>query len=83
MKINWWIKYLFQALGCEHEVVLISREQRKKYIKMNNKKRRFIWMRIIDIRFARDSMNKSVPEIYKEENIYFEQVFYIFMLSLY
>ena len=39
---------------------------------MNNKKRRFIWMRIIDIRFARDSMNKSVPEIYKEENIYFE-----------
>ena len=39
---------------------------------MNNKKRRFIWMRIIDIRFARDSMNKSVPVIYKEENIYFE-----------
>ena len=29
-------------------------------------------MGIIDIRFARDSMNKSVPEIYKEENIYFE-----------
>ena len=83
MKIKQWIKYLFQALGCEHEAVLISGEQRKKYIKMNNKKRSFIQMRIIDIRFARDSMNKSVPEIYKEENIYFEQVFYIFMLSLY
>ena len=39
-------------------------------------------MRMIDRPDARDFMNKSVAGIYKEENDYFEQVFYILMLSL-
>ena len=44
---------------------------------MNKKRRNFILMRIIDHPDARDSMNKSVAEICKEENIYLEQVFYV------
>ena len=32
--------------------------------------------------YARDSINKSVTETDTEKNIYFEQVFYILMLSL-
>ena len=39
-------------------------------------------MRSIDHLDARDSMNRSVAEICKEENTSFEQVFYILMLSL-
>ena len=39
-------------------------------------------MRIIDYLDARDFMNKSMVETYKEENIYFRQVFYILMLFL-
>ena len=39
-------------------------------------------MRIIDHLDARDSVNKSVTVICKDENIYFEQVFYILMVSL-
>ena len=39
-------------------------------------------MRNIDHLDARDSMNRSVAEICKEENTSFEQVFYILMLSL-
>ena len=39
-------------------------------------------MRIINHLYARDTMNKSVAEIYKDVNIYFEQVFYILIRSL-
>ena len=49
---------------------------------MNKKRRNFTLIRMIDRPDARDFLNQSVAEIYKEEIIYFEQVFYILMLSL-
>ena len=45
------------------------REQRRQSIKMNNKKRNLIFMRIIDHPDARGSINKSAAEICKEENV--------------
>ena len=35
MKINQYIEHLFQELGFDYEIELMSRAQRKKYIKMN------------------------------------------------
>ena len=51
-------------------------------MEMNNKRRSVILNKVTDYPYARDSTNKSVLEVYKEENIYFEQVFYFLMLSL-
>ena len=49
---------------------------------MDNQKRNFILLRIIDKiqedhPDARDMINKSVAKICEEENVYFEQIFYI------
>ena len=39
-------------------------------------------MRFIDHPCDKDSMNKYVVQIYKEEDIYFKQVFWILILIL-
>ena len=82
MKTNQLVKYLFQALDCKNKTELTFRDQRKQYIKMNNKRRNFILMRIIDHPDAIVCINKFLAEIKKEENIQFEQVLYILMRSL-
>ena len=53
-------------MDCEHTFVLIFRAERKQYIKVNNKRRNFILMRIIYHPDARDFMNKSVAKVKKK-----------------
>ena len=53
---------------------------------MNNKRRNFMLMRVIDHPDpnyqSRNFINKSMAEFCKEDNIYLEQAFFILILSL-